>query len=75
VDKPPGSNKKHENEYLKYSGMAFQMAATIFVGILLGQWLDRRLQTAKPYCTMIAAVIFSLAAIYVGIKDFLVKPK
>lgn len=61
------------NNYLKYSGMAFQMVGTMLVGVLLGRWLDRKLMTAQPYFTALFALVFTGAAIYLAIRDFLSK--
>ena len=63
--------KDQANSYMRYTGMAFQMGATIFVGILLGQFLDRRMQTSRPYFTTLFAIVFTGAAVYLAIKDFL----
>lgn len=71
---PDDQNKKRNdqaNSYMRYTGMAFQMGATIFVGILLGQFLDRKMQTSRPYFTMLFAIVFTGAAVYLAIKDFL----
>lgn len=45
--KKPEKNKpeKQLNPYLKYTSIAFQMGATIFLGNLLGAWLDRKFET------------------------------
>ena len=61
------------NNYLKYTGMAFQMVGTMLVGILIGRWLDHRLATSKPYFTALFALIFTGAAIYLTLRDFLAK--
>ncbi len=72
---PPDDQDKKRNDqansYMRYTGMAFQMGATIFVGILLGQFLDRKMQTSRPYFTMLFAIVFTGAAVYLAIKDFL----
>ena len=59
--------------YAKYSGMAFQMGAVILFGTLLGQWLDKKLQT-EPYLTIILALFSIFAALYIALKDFIVPP-
>ncbi len=61
------------NNYLKYSGMAFQMVGTMLVGVLLGKWLDRTLNTPQPYFTAVFALLFTVAAIYLVLRDFLAK--
>lgn len=61
------------NNYLKYSGMAFQMVGTMLLGVLMGKWLDRKLETPQPYFTAIFALLFTVAAIYLVLRDFLAK--
>ncbi|MBK7871619.1 MAG: AtpZ/AtpI family protein [Saprospiraceae bacterium] len=60
-------------QYMKYTGMAFQMAATIAIGVLLGRFLDRRLHTEQAYFTALFALVFTVAAMYLAVKDFLKK--
>jgi hypothetical protein len=52
----PGQNKW--NAYLKYSGLAFQLAAVVLAGIFLGRWLDRKFMLEKPLFTMLLVIIF-----------------
>ncbi len=59
------------HSYMKYTGMAFQMGATIAVGVLLGKFLDRYFETDRPYFSMLCSVVFTAAAVYLAIKDFL----
>ncbi|HMO37919.1 MAG TPA: AtpZ/AtpI family protein [Saprospiraceae bacterium] len=63
--------RRQANVYMKYTGMAFQMAATIAIGIFAGKYLDRYFQTETPYFTILGAFIFAAAAMYLVIKDFL----
>ena len=36
------TKKQKINAYLKYSGLAFQMLGLIFLGLVVGQWLDKK---------------------------------
>lgn len=60
---------------MKYSGMAFQMGAVMFIGITIGKKLDERFQTDKPYWTMLLALLSTFAALYLTLKDFIFKKK
>lgn len=64
---------KKVNNYLKYSGMAFQMVGALLVGVFLGRWLDRKLDTPQPYFTALLALVFTGVSIYVALRDFLKK--
>ena len=63
------------NNYMKYSGMAFQMAGILLVGVLAGRWLDAKYATEKPWFTL-ALVVFALfGAFYLTLKDLIVDNK
>jgi F0F1-type ATP synthase assembly protein I len=70
---PAQNPVKKGNNYLKYSGMAFQMVGTMLVGIFIGRWLDQKLATPQPYFTALFALVFTGAAIYLTLRDFLIK--
>ena len=40
------------NAYAKYSGLGFQMLATIGGGVILGQYLDKRQALETPWWTI-----------------------
>ena len=74
IQKPkPSKPNQNPNEILRYSGLAFQMIATICLGVFLGNRLDKYLHTPKPYFTGLFAVIFVVLAVYNSIADFLKK--
>jgi ATP synthase protein I len=62
--------KKEVNNYLRYSGMGFQIAATIGVGVFIGFELDKWLKTSGPYFTLGFSFVFLVLALYIGLKDF-----
>ncbi len=72
-EKNPDSKKKPVNDYLKYSGMAIQMGVIISIGAYLGQELDRRLGTEKPYLTVVLSLLAIFVALYLILKDILRK--
>lgn len=69
-------NKKNEDEkrrsdhgkklinYGKYTGLAFQLFATIAVSVILGLWLDSKLNFEKPIITALLIPIFLIGFIY-----------
>lgn len=66
-------NKIPLKNYAKYSGMAFQMAAVIFIGVFGGLQLDKFLNLKFPIFTLIFSILSIILAIYTAIKDFLKK--
>lgn len=61
--------KSNSGDILKYSGMAFEMAAYIAVGLLIGHFLDKWLKTTQPYFTLLFAVLFISAYFVRLVKD------
>lgn len=60
--------------YARYSGVAFQMGLLIFLGTLGGIKLDQMLKIS-PLFTIIGSLAGITLAIYVVIKDFIIKKK
>lgn len=68
---PPSKKKKVKkpyNTYLKYSGLAIQMMATIGVAGFIGYWLDQQIGWRFPLLLM----LFVLGALF-GIIYGLIK--
>jgi F0F1-type ATP synthase assembly protein I len=70
----PKPNPNRLNSALKYSGMAFQMAAIIFAGVFFGWYLDKKFEIGIPVFTLVFSLLSVGIAIYLSIKDFL-KPR
>lgn len=71
--KNKGDFKDSLNNYAKYSGIAFQMAAVIFLGTWGGYKLDSYLNFENHILTVILSLLSVVLAIYVVVKDFLKK--
>jgi F0F1-type ATP synthase assembly protein I len=65
--------KKPANAYLRYSGLGFQIAGTIGLGVFIGIELDKWLKTSKPWFTITCSFLFLIIAFYLGFKDLLKK--
>ena len=63
--------KKQLKTYVKYSSLAVQMAAIIFLGVFFGNYLDLKNNNTTP----LYSVIFSVASIAVSMYHVLVKVK
>ena len=57
------------NQYLKYSGMVFQLFVLLGAGAWLGQYLDEKLKTSDPYFTILFILLFTAAFFYKLVKD------
>jgi hypothetical protein len=79
MEEPPTSKKKNPkrqenkglNDYAKYSGLAFQMAAIIAITTWGGIKLDKLAGFDTPVFTIILSLLGVFAAIYVAVKDFI----
>lgn len=68
--KKPESGKKKVNAYLKYSGIGFQLAGLILIGIFAGQYIDENwLQIEVPVATILLLLIFFGGFMYKLIVD------
>ena len=54
--------------FAKYSGVAFQMLATIGLSAWAGTWLDRHFQTKNPWWTIGLMLVGVLTALYQVIR-------
>lgn len=54
-----------------YSGMAFQIAAAIILGVFLGKWLDKVFSTKFPLFTTIFSILGVFAGVFITIRDLL----
>lgn len=63
-------NKKNQpNGFIKYAGMATQMAVFILIGVFGGIKLDEKLQMNFPAFTLTGSILGVGAALYFFIKD------
>lgn len=77
MDKTNHSKKKNQtpqrpnqiNEYVKYSGLAFQMAGLILLGYWLGSKIDSWLDLSFPAFTIILILLFMSLSFYSLIKS------
>jgi ATP synthase protein I len=73
------SEKKENNsgqrsgasDYIRYTGMGFQMLAVIGLFTWAGTWLDEKWSLEKPLFTALLAMIGVIIGIYSALKDFI----
>lgn len=59
-----GQHKKNVQAYLKYSGLAFQLAGIVVISLLAGRWLDNRFGFEKPILTITFVLVFFSTFMY-----------
>ena len=69
MSEKPVRDPRQVNQYLKYSGMALQLFVLVGVAAWIGQYLDKRLQTSRPYLTIILILLFTGVFFYRLVKD------
>ena len=52
-----------------HSGVGFQIAATIGVGVFIGYQLDKWVKTPQPYFTLVLSFVFVILSLFIGLKD------
>ena len=60
---------KPVNDYLKYSGMAFQMFFLLLFGWFIGGYIDGLLAFDKPYIALSMMTILLVGYLYKLVKD------
>ncbi|MBL7831104.1 MAG: AtpZ/AtpI family protein [Saprospiraceae bacterium] len=69
LDKKPLKTKSTGTVVLRFSGMAFEMLATILVGWWLGKKLDVLLSFKKPLFAVLFILLFTILSLYRVIKS------
>ena len=55
--------------------MAFQMVVIMVIGAWVGQMLDEKMATNKPWFTILFGLIAVFASLYLTLKDFIFQDK
>ncbi len=69
MEKP--QKKKPLNRYIQLTGVAFQMAITIYLGVYFGKWLDGKFLNDTNLFTIIFSLLGVFASLYLVIKNVL----
>lgn len=49
---------------MQYSGLGFQFAAMIAIGIFVGKWLDKKFEMTKPVFVLVLTLVFFVGFMY-----------
>jgi len=63
--------KKQFDDFIRYSGLAFEMMAIIGIGVWLGIKIDQWLELSFPAFTLGLMVLSVIGSIYHAIRKFL----
>lgn len=68
---PKENNKRSLNAFARYSGMAFQIAASIVLCLFLGKWIDSKFPMKFPVFTTALTILGVFLGVYFVISDLL----
>lgn len=63
--------KKKFDDFIRYSGLAFEMMAIMGIGVWIGVKIDRWLELSFPAFTLTLMILSVIAAIYHAVRKFL----
>ncbi|WP_448520591.1 AtpZ/AtpI family protein [Rhodoflexus sp.] len=61
---PSSKPQKQRNSYLRYSGMAFELAGALVLGYWAGRWVDTFFELPKSFGTMFCMMLCLFAALF-----------
>jgi len=61
--------KKSLNKYVRFTGIAFQLGATIYLAAYIGKWLDNKFLMEKKIFTLVLILIGLIASIWSIVKQ------
>ncbi len=67
------SRRQSLNALARYSGMGFQIAASIIICLLLGKWLDAKFPMKFPVFTTALTILGVFLGVFFVIRDLLKK--
>jgi ATP synthase protein I len=70
---PKDNPRQSPNTVARYSGMVFQIAATIIICLFLGRWLDSKVHISDtiPVFTTVLTILGVFLGVYFVIRDLL----
>jgi len=68
---PSDKKKKPSSEYLKYTGLAFQMLVVLLGGWCIGSLIDTRLGLTKPYIALAFSMLLLIGLFYKLYRDLM----
>lgn len=69
MDNKNKPKKRQLSKYIRFTGIAFQMGLTIYLGNLLGNWLDIRLSNTNELYTKICTLFAVFSAMFSVIRQ------
>ena len=64
----PEDKQGQTKQYLKYSGLAFQMIAVLLLALWAGQALDEKMEMKNPIFTVVLLLLGLFGSLYLVIR-------
>jgi len=61
--------KKSLNKYVRFTSIAFQLGATIYLAVYIGNWLDTKFLMQKKIFTLVLILVGLIASIWSIVKQ------
>jgi len=61
--------KKSLNRYVRFTGIAFQLGATIYLAAYVGKWLDNKFLMEKKIFTLVLILVGLITSIWSMVKQ------
>ncbi|MFY9150723.1 MAG: AtpZ/AtpI family protein [Prolixibacteraceae bacterium] len=71
MNKNSNRDKKQFDDFIRYSGLAFEMIAIMGIGVWVGYKIDQWLELSFPVATLVLMILSVVGAIYHAIRKFL----
>lgn len=71
MSKPEKQPKKQLNKYVRFTSIALQMGLTIYLGSLLGAWIDQKVGNTNELYYKIVTLLAVFLAMFSVIKQVL----
>lgn len=66
---PNKQTQKPLNDYARWSSLSFQMIGAILALVFLGHFSDKRFGLKRPYFTIAGAIVGSVTALYLLLRE------
>jgi len=71
VKKLENNHKDKYPDFVKYTGVGFQIVATVGIGVLVGYWLDKKIPNKYSIFTISLSLIMIIVAMIQIYRTFL----
>lgn len=60
---PEEKRRSALKDWMKYSGLAFQLLGACLAGVFIGRWLDAKMELERPLWAVFLTIFFMVASL------------